>query len=440
MNPIPTQTTRFTKTALIARCISSAVVLFLALAIAAPMARAEALQRARPEAVGLSSERLQRLTAALHKYVEDGKLPGGVALVARRGKVAYLEAFGQRDREAGSPMPEDAIFRIASQSKALVSAGVLLLQEEGRLLIADRVGKYLPEFLETTVAVRNEGGSGYEVVKAKRAVTIRDLLTHTAGIGYGGGVAKDRWEAAKITGWYFADRNEPVGATIARMGALPFDAQPGERFVYGYNTDILGALVEKVSGQTLDEFLRSRVLGPLAMSDTHFYLPESKKDRLSVVYSAKGSGLERAPDPGGMEGQGAYVEGPRKSYSGGAGLLSTAADYYRFLQMMLNGGELDGKRILSRKTVELMTVDHLRDIKYEEGQGFGLGFSVVKDVGARGVPGSVGEFGWGGAYHSTYWADPKEQLVVVYFTQLIPAGNVDDHGKLRALVYQAIVD
>jgi CubicO group peptidase (beta-lactamase class C family) len=321
-----------------------------------------------------------------------------------------------------------------------VSAGVLLLQEEGRLLIADRVGKYLPEFLETTVAVRNEGGAGYEVVKAKRAITIRDLLTHTAGIGYGGGVAKARWEAAKITGWYFADRDEPVGATVARMGTLPFDAQPGERFVYGYNTDILGALVEKVSGQTLDEFLRSRLLAPLAMNDTHFYVPESKKDRLSVVYSAKGSGLERAPDPGGMEGQGAYVEGPRKSYSGGAGLLSTAADYYRFLQMMLNGGALDGKRILSRKTVELMTVDHLKDVKFEDGQGFGLGFSVVKDVGARGVPGSTGEFGWGGAYHSTYWVDPKEQIVVVYFTQLIPAGGVDDHGKLRALVYQAIVD
>jgi CubicO group peptidase (beta-lactamase class C family) len=422
------------------RRTSPGVVLLLTLSLIAPLARAQNLPRTRPEAVGLSTERLKRLSTVLHKYAEDGKLPGGVALVARRGKVAYLEAFGQRDREASSPMPEDAIFRIASQTKALVSVGVMMLQEEGRLLISDRVGKYLPEFRETTVAAPNKAGTGYEVVKAKRPITIRDLLTHTAGIGYGGGVAKDRWEAGGITGWYFANRDEPIGATVSRMAALPFDAQPGESFVYGYNTDILGALVEKVSGQTLEEFLRSRILAPLGMNDTSFYLPESKKDRLSVVYSARDSGLDRAPDPGGMEGQGAYVEGPRKSYSGGAGLLSTAADYYRFLQMMLNGGELDGKRILSRKSVELMTVDQLRGVKFQDGQGFGLGFSVVKDLGARGEAGSVGEFGWGGAYHSTYWVDPKEQLVVVYFTQLIPSGDVDDHGKLRALVYQAIVD
>ena len=177
------------------------------------------------------------------------------------------------------------------------------------------------------------------------------------------------------------------------------------------------------------------------MKDTHFYLPESKKERLAVVYSAKESGgLERAPDPGGMVGQGAYLKGPQKSYSGGAGLLSTAEDYTRFLMMLLKGGELDGKRILSRKSVELMTVNHLQDIKFQDGQGFGLGFSVVTDLGARGLTGSVGEFGWGGAYHSIYWVDPKEQLVVVYFTQLIPARNLDDHSKLRALVYQAMID
>lgn len=413
--------------------------LFVALMLA-QAGYAQTLQRARPEAVGMSSERLKRLSEALNGYVREGKLPGGVALVARKGKVAYVEAFGQRDREAGAPMREDSVFRIASQSKALVSVGVMMLQEEGRLLINDPVGRHLPEFRETTVAVPKQGG-GYEVVKAKRPVTVRDLLTHTAGVGYGGGVARDRWEAAKITGWYFADRDEPVGATVARMAALPFDAQPGERWVYGYSTDILGALVERVSGQPLDEFLRARIFEPLGMRDTHFYLPESKADRFAVVYSAKESGgLERAPEPGGMVGQGAYLKGPRKSFSGGAGLLSTANDYARFLSMLLNGGELDGKRLLSRKSVELMTVDHLNGIAYREGQGFGLGFTVVKDLGSRGQTGSVGEYGWGGAYHSTYWVDPKEQLVVVYFTQLIPARGLDDHDKLRALVYQAIVD
>ena len=419
--------------------ILTAAVLCVALA-SAPSGYAQTLQRARPEAVGLSSERLKRLSEALNWYVKDGRLPGGVVLVARRGKVAYTEAFGQRDREAGAPMREDAVFRIASQTKALVSVGVMILQEEGRLLISDPVGKYLPEFRETTVAVPKQGG-GYEVVKAKRPVTIRDLLTHTAGVGYGGGVARDRWEAAKITGWYFADRDEPVGATVARMAALPFEAQPGERWVYGYSTDILGALVEKVSGQTLDVFLHARIFEPLGMKDTHFYLPESKVDRFAVVYSAKeGGGLERAPEPGGMVGQGAYLKGPRKSFSGGAGLLSTANDYARFLSMLLNGGELDGRRLLSRKSVELMTVDHINGVPYREGQGFGLGFTVVKDLGSRGQPGSVGEYGWGGAYHSTYWVDPKEQLVVVYFTQLIPARGLDDHDKLRALIYQAIVD
>jgi CubicO group peptidase (beta-lactamase class C family) len=419
--------------------ILTAALLCVALA-SAPAAFAQTLQRARPEAVGLSSERLKRLSEALNGYVKDGKLPGGVVLVARRGKVAYTEAFGQRDREAGAPMREDALFRIASQTKALVSVGVMILQEEGRLLITDPVGKYLPEFRETTVAVPKPGG-GYEVVKAKRPVTIRDLLTHTAGVGYGGGVARDRWEAAKITGWYFADRDEPVGATVARMAALPFDAQPGERWVYGYSSDILGALVERASGQSLDEFLRARIFDPLGMKDTHFYLPESKAERFAVVYSAKeAGGLERAAEPGGMVGQGAYVKGPRKSFSGGAGLLSTANDYARFLSMLLNGGELDGRRLLGRKSVELMTVDHLNGVSYREGQGFGLGFTVVKDLGSRGQPGSVGEYGWGGAYHSTYWVDPKEQLVVVYFTQLIPARGLDDHDKLRALVYQAIVD
>ncbi len=420
--------------------LPAGLVLFLALCLATPLALAESLPRARPEEVGLSSQRLARLTSVLRQYAEEGRLPGGVALVARRGKVAYLQAFGERDREADAAMPEDAIFRIASQSKAIVSVSLMTLEEEGRLLISDPVGKYLPEFRETTVAVPDDSVQGYKVVKAKRAITLRDLLTHTAGISYGSGPAKDRWQAAGITGWYFANRDEPIAATVARMGSLPFDAQPGERFVYGYNTDILGAVVEKVSGKSLDEFVHERVLDPLGMSDTCFYLPEAKKDRLSVVYSATDHGLERAPDPGGMVGQGAYVDGPRKSFSAGAGLLSTAADYYRFLQMMLNGGELNGKRILSRKTVELMTVNHLRDIKFEDGQGFGLGFSVVTDLGARGEPGSVGEFGWGGAYNSTYWVDPKEQLVVVYFTQLIPAGDIDDHGKLRALVYQAIVD
>ncbi len=388
----------------------------------------------------MSSPRLERLSETLDSYAKDGRIAGGVAMVVRRGKVVYSHTYGKRDREANSPMAEDAIFRIASQSKALTSVAIMILQEDGKLLLSDPVSKFIPEFANSTVAVPKDGG-GYEIVKAKRQITIRDLLTHTAGISYGTGPAKDKWEAAKITGWYFADRDEAISETIKRIAALPMDAHPGERWIYGYSTDILGVVVEKASGKTLDAFISERITKPLDMKDTSFYLPTDKASRLAAVYSIKDGKLERAPDPGLGVGQGAYLNGPRKSFSGGAGLLSTARDYARFLQMMANGGELNGKRILSRKSVELMTADHLRTIKYDrDGQGFGLGFSIVKDVGAYGAPTSVGEYGWGGAYHSNYWVDPKEQLVVVYFTQLIPAGSTDDYGKLRALVCGSIID
>ena len=425
---------------LLARVGPALLFALVAPSLLAPSLLAQALPRAaKPEEVGLSSERLQRLTDTFQGYVKDGKLAGAVVLVTRRGKIAYSGAFGSRDIDTHAPMKEDAIFRIASQTKALVSVAAMQLQEEGKLLLADPVGKYIPEFQKTKVAVLRPGG--YDVVDAKRPITIRDLLTHTSGVSYGDGPAKDLWQKAGITGWYFADRDEPVAATVTRMAALPFDAQPGEKYVYGYNTDILGVVVERASGLPLDEYLRTRIFEPLKMRDTYFYLPPAKADRLATVYSATPSGkIERAPTPGTMVSQGAYVEGPRKSFSGGAGIVSTALDYARFLQMMLNGGELEGARILGRKSVELMTVDHIGTLETEPGRGFGLGFSVVKDVGLRGTPGSVGEFGWGGAYHSTYWVDPKEQLVVVYFTQLLPNAGLDDHAKLRALLYQAIVD
>ena len=225
------------------------------------------------------------------------------------------------------------------------------------------------------------------------------------------------------------------------MPALPFQAQPGEAFVYGYNTDILGAVIEAVSGRSLDACLRERILDPLEMHDTHFYLPPAKRDRLATVYSLRGGmPLERAPDGPGMQTQGEYVDGPRVSYSGGAGLLSTARDYARFLQMLLNGGELNGTRILSPATVSLMTENHSGDLYGAPGLGFGLGFAVRLDVGAAGEPGSEGDFRWGGAYHSTYWVDPEEELVVVYLTQVIPAQGLDDHRRLRALVYAAITE
>ncbi len=410
----------------------------LCLLIATAAARAASLETADPSSLGISADRLGWLDDALENYVAEGQLAGSVTLVARHGKIAYLKAFGDRDREAHSAMSTDSMFRIASQTKAIVSVGVMLLVEEGRVLLSDPVGKYLPEFMETSVAVRRPDG-GYDVVRASRAITIHDLLTHTSGFSYGEGLAADAWDAAGLQGWYFADKREPIRRSVARMAALPADAHPGERWIYGYNTDILGALIEVVSGEALDEFLASRIFSPLSMSDTHFYLPRAKAARLATVYSLVDGELERAAEQGAI-GQGAYVDGPRMSFSGGAGLVSTATDYARFLQMLLNGGELDGLRILGRKSVELMTVDHLDGIEFRDGVGFGLGFSVVEDLGARALPGSVGEFGWGGAYHSTYWVDPEEDLIVVHLTQLIPATGVDDQEKVRALVYQAIID
>ena len=414
--------------------------LFLAAALSAyDLAPAQVLAPAVPESKAVSSERLGRLTSTLREYVDDRQLAGAVALIARHGRVVYHEAIGMRDIESSDAMRKDAIFRIASQTKALVSVAVMVLQEQGKLLISDDLSKHLPEFEATTVAVRQDDG-GYKVEPSRRPITLRDLLTHTAGIDYGTGVAEDLWAKADIQGWYFAHRDEAARDTVARMASLPFAAHPGERFVYGYNTDILGAVIERVSGQSLDTFLRKAIFDPLGMHDTHFYLPADKVGRLATVYSATAGGLKRAPEPGLGIGQGHYVTGPRVSFSGGAGLLSTARDYARFLQMMLNGGSLDGRRVLSRKSVELMTVDHLNGIPFRAGQGFGLGFSVVTDLGARGQPGSEGEFGWGGAYHSTYWVDPQEGLVVVYLTQLIPANGLDEHSKLRALVYQALTD
>ena len=409
----------------------------LLLATLAPLTiAAQELPRVPPADADFAPERIERLGVVLEDYIADGSLPGAVVMVLRDGAVVYEKAVGYSDAAANTPLTTDAIFRIASQTKAIVSVAVMMLQEDGALLISDPLARYLPAFDSTTVAVPSEDG-GYDVVPANRPVTVRDLLTHTAGISYGYGPGGDRWQEADITGWYFAHRDEPVRATVDRMAALPFQAQPGEGFVYGYSTDILGALVEEVAGQALDDFLRSRIFDPLDMRDTHFYLPPGKEGRLATVHGHREGALIRSPEGPGMNTQGQYVSGPRASYSGGAGLLSTARDYARFLQMMLNGGSLGDARILSPASVALMTANHVGDLM-GGASGFGLGFQVRLDLGAAGQPGSVGDYGWGGAYHTTYWVDPAERMVVVYFTQLRSFRPVDDHAKLRAILYGAL--
>jgi CubicO group peptidase (beta-lactamase class C family) len=390
---------------------------------------------------GFSVERLQRLDAVLDGYVNDGRIGGIVALVLRDGKPVYEHAVGWRDKEAGQKMTMDTIFRIASQSKALTSAAILSLMEEGRLTVNDRAGQWIPTFEKTTVLTRE--GSNWTTTQARRGITIRDLLTHTAGISYGQPPEQNALYEPKGLGfaaghgWYFADKDEPICATMERLGTLPFEAQPGERYVYGYNTDVLGCIVEKASGVSLDEYLRTRITGPLGMKDTAFYLPADKAGRLAVVYGSGPDGkIVKALE--GARGQGHYVNGPRKSFSGGAGLVSTARDYATFLEALRNGGALGKARILSPHAVKLMTTNQIGDLKSPRGLGFGFGFETHDKYGVSGMS-SVGSWGWGGAYGTWYRVDPEERLTIVLMLQMMP-NNTDVRDKFDALLFQALVD
>jgi CubicO group peptidase (beta-lactamase class C family) len=391
---------------------------------------------------GFSVERLQRLDALLDGYVNDGRIGGIVALVLRDGKPVYEHAVGWRDKEAGQKMTMDTIFRIASQSKALTSAAVLSLMEEGKLTVNDRAGLWIPTFDKTTVLTRVEQSTTWTNNGAKRSITVRDLLTHTAGINYGQEPEfaslyepKGLGPAAGF-GWYFADKDEPICTTMERLGTLPFKSQPGEKYVYGYNTDVLGCIVEKASGATLDEYIRSRITGPLGMSDTAFYLPADKAGRLAVVYGSGPDGkIVKAPE--GARGQGHYVNGPRKSFSGGAGLVSTAKDYATFLEALRNGGALGKVRILAPHTVKLMTTNQVGDIKDPRGLGFGFGFETRDKYGVNTLA-SVGSWGWGGAYGTWYLVDPEERLTIVLMLQMIP-NNTDVREKFDAVLFQALL-
>ena len=390
---------------------------------------------------GFSPARLERIDRFLEQAVDSGRVAGAVALVLRDGHIVYERAVGWADREAGRRMDPGAMFRIASKTKALTTTAILILAEEGRVSLGDPVSRFIPAYARTSVALRAD--SGRTVVPARRAITIRDLLTHTAGISYGVDAAvADRYVAAGLGrsagwGWYTADKDEPTCATMERLATLPFVAQPGEGFVYGYATDVLGCVVERASGVPLDDFIRTRITAPLGMHDTHFFVPAGKKARLAAVYASDTLGsYVRAPV--GARGQGHYVEGPRRSFSGGAGLVSTARDYGRFLQMLLNGGTLDGVRILSPKTVDVMTSNQVGSLYTQDGQGFGLGFYTVERPGGNGLA-TVGSWGWGSAYGGTYLVDPREGVVVVFMIQQVP-NRSDVPAKFPTLVYQALVE
>lgn len=393
-----------------------------------------------PQARTFDPARSAVIDRGLQRYVDADRVPGIVALVMQDGKVIYEKAFGWADREADRRMTVDAIFRIASQTKALTSTAILQLVEQGSLTLGTHAGAFIPSFGRTTVAIANERG-GVSQVPARRPITIRDLLTHTAGISYGTDPsvasmyeAKGLGRAAGF-GWYTADKDEAVCDTMERLGTLPMVAQPGEAWVYGYNTDVLGCIVEKASGTSLDAYVREHITAPLGMKDTQFFLPVSVNARLASVYASRADGkYERAPN--GARGQGDYVDGPRRNFAGGAGLLSTARDYARFLEAMRRGGSIDGTRILSPVSVKLMSTNQVGALHSTTGLGFGLGFETVDWFGANGMS-HEGAFGWGGAYGSLYRVDPEVRLVMVLMIQLIPNAT-DIRDVFPSLVYQAL--
>jgi CubicO group peptidase (beta-lactamase class C family) len=418
----------------------------LALAAGAGLQGQESrLPTASPESLGFSSERLGRLDATMQRAVDQGSIAGMVILVARHGQVFHLKAFGKADREQNVPMRTDTIFRLASTTKIVTTVALMQLMEEGRVLVSDPVSKYIPQFKNTTVAVvaPSKGAGGAEtftVVPAKRQITIHDVLTKTPGISYPAGPTRSLYEEAGFHQWYFADMAVPMCTMMEKLPSLPFQAQPGERWMNGYTADILGCIIEEISGQTLDEFMRARIFKPLNMNDTYFFVPKEKASRLATVYAATtGGGIKRA-DGKWTEGQGDYVNGPRVAFSGGAGLLTTASDYARFLQMLLNGGELDGVRVLSPKTIELITANHVGNL-YKNGQmGFGFNVEVSTERGLSNRLGSVGDFGWQGAYFPRFLVDPTEHVVAIFLAQLTPYGGASDlHDKFLNGVYQALV-
>jgi CubicO group peptidase (beta-lactamase class C family) len=390
---------------------------------------------------GFSRERLQRLDKIFNEYVEDNRVAGVVALVLQDGRAIYEAAIGWADKEDRRRMQKDTLFRIASQTKAVTSVATLILIEEGRLTLTDQVGRFIPSFAKTSVAVAS--GDLVEIVPARRPITVRDLLTHTAGISYGTNrsvadqYAKQGLGREAGYGWYTADKDEPICTTIERLGTLPFVAQPGESWVYGYNTDVLGCLVERVSGMPLDQFIRTRITEPLKMRDTFFFLPRGERDRLAAVYARDDNGrILRAPN--GARGQGHYVEGPRRSFAGGAGLLSTVHDYARFLEMIRLDGELDGVRILSPRAVRLLHTNLVGTLHSTSGLGWGLAFETTDRFGARGLA-CAGSYGWGGAYGTTYLIDRETRLTMLMMQQVV--GGAGDLGqKFQTLVYQALLD
>ena len=426
--------------------VRAVAVAALAFAVVLPVA-AQGIPKAQsPEEVGFLATRLKRLSDRINEGVQKGELPGAVVLIARNGKIVMFDAFGFRDREAKAPMTTDAIFRIASMTKPIVSVAAMILVEEGKLSLADRVSKYIPAFADTKVAVEVKNPDGTVEMRLEpqiRPMTVQDLMRHTSGLTYGvAGLNKVKQSYVDMKVMDANQTNEQMAEKLSKLALL---YQPGTHWEYSMSTDVLGRVVEVASGMTLDKFIEERITKPLRMGDTGFEALPDKKDR----------------------GAKPQKEGPKNEVpaipditlkttwkSGGGGMVSTAADYARFLQMFANGGQLDGVRVISRKTIDLMTADHLPpDIVMGDdmwrleafepsgrmGQGFGLGFAVRNEQGRNPLPGSPNDYFWGGAWGTYFWHDPRERMYVVFMMQS-PASRLPYRYLLRDLVYQALVN
>ncbi len=393
-----------------------------------------------PEKVGLSSERLNRMSKVMQSYVDQSKLAGLITMIARHGQVVHAECFGMMDIAAGKPMQLDTIFRLYSMTKAITSVAVMMLYEQGHFQLYDSVANFIPEFKSPKVFVRAIE-TGLELAEAEREITIRDLLTHTAGLTY------EFFEESPVRALYqeadLFNSASTLKDLVGKLAQLPLAFQPGRAWRYSHACDLLGYLVEVVSGMPFEQFLEKRIFAPLGMVDTAFYVPQDKLDRFSAMY---GPELKLIDAP-----QTSPYTRPPDVPMGGGGLVGTASDYMRFLQMVLNGGELDGVRLLGRKTVELMTINHLPPhclpffvVKEEQvltkGYGFGLGFQVLMDVAQTQIVGSVGEFGWGGAACTDCWVDPKEKLIGLIMPQFQPFHYYPLSAQFKVLTYQALVD
>lgn len=417
---------------------------------AAPRAaRSSALLTASPETLGLSSARLQRIGSTIQESIDGARLSGAVALVARRGKVAYFKAFGMADRDSKKPMQTDTIFRICSMTKPITSVAVMILYEEGKFLLNDPLSNFIPEFKPVKVLdppyTEDKTSPPDKVVDAKRPITIRHLLTHTAGLTYHWNSRLGKQYRDVQFGHGILPQEGTIGEAVKRLASLPLLFQPGDAWEYSVSDDVLGYLVEVVSGMPLDRFLEERIFKPLGMKDTAFFLPQDKLSRLATAYTYyPEKGLQPFGDQQRIE-EGPFVysadypyAGPRTYFSGGGGLCSTAQDYYRLCQMMLNGGTFNGTRLLSRKSVELISQNHVQG-KLDT-MGFGLGFGVNSEARHLTELGSLGAYYWGGFFYTSFVIDPKEELVAIFMGQLHPTGGLNVEAKAIRLAYQAIND